>query len=184
MSSLFEMLKQKENELKSMAKITTTTSNEKNDYNINNDTRNLNMISSSSTIANIISISSQEDNNETYDISLDSVKSLKQNLIISKKSSYEKRKLPKQRLEFTMFNTKLPRLITIKPEDLVWTVYPTDRVNIFGNTLFCGRIIRTVECERIPYIIPPYPTAIDNFEIVEIFCGIDRYERYDSDFVY
>lgn len=219
MSSLFEQLKKKENELKSITKISNNYTNVDNNVNRNvqdnsivqdvedNKYNDLSLIdsfnTSSKTNNNIINSSSQEmkeikDKEEEelkmyddsskqcmIDNSIDNIQYSKQNLILKQQQynnnnnnkSKDKKKL-KHRTEFTLFNTILPKLIIVKLDDLVWTKYPTDRINIFGNTLFCGRIIHPIEFERIEYILPPYPSEKDNFEIVEIFCGLNRYERY------
>ena len=222
MISLFEQLKKKENELKSITKISNDFTIVDNDRNVNRNVQDNSIVqdiediedkkyndlslidsfnTSSKTNNNIINSSSQEmkeikdkekeelkiydDSSKQcmIDNSIDNIQYSKQNLILKQQqynnnNNNKSKDKKKQRIEFTLFDTKLPKLIIVKLDDLIWTKYPTERINIFGNTLFCGRIIHPIEFERIEYILPPYPTEKDNFEIVEIFCGLNRYERY------
>jgi hypothetical protein len=211
MVSLFEILKKKENELKSIPMMS---HNDHSSYvqegniivqedNKDNDLSFIDSITSSSN--NIIKKTSRSQGDKDEEVEdmkmydgekedcsqqciIDNIQYSKQNIILKQQQqqqhsnnnnnkSKDKRK-QQQRIEFTFFDTKLPKLTTITLDDLIWTIYPTERINIFGNTLFCGRIIRSVECQRIPYILPPYPTLTDAFEIVEIFCGLNRFIRY------
>ena len=202
MVSLFEILKKKENELKSIPKMSHNdhSSNVQEDNIIvqedDKDNIDLNFIDSITSSSNDIIINtfrSQGDEDEevvdkedsSKQCIIDNIQYSKQNLILkhqqqqhsNNNNNKSKDKRKQQRIKFTFFDTKLPKLTTIRLDDLIWTVYPTERINIFGNTLFCGRIIRSVECQRISYIIPPYPTLTDDFEIVEIFCGLNRFVR-------
>ena len=186
MVSLFEILKKKENELKSIPKMS------HNDHSSN--VQEGIIIVQEDNKDNIIIKNSRSQGDEDEEVVdkedsskqciIDNIQCSKQNILKQQQQQHSnnnnnksKDKRKQQRIEFTFFDTKLPKLTTIRLDDLIWTIYPTERINIFGNTLFCGRIIRSVECQRIPYILPPYPTLTDDFEIVEIFCGLNRFVR-------